>query len=87
MHIAISLGIPTVTILGGGHFERFMPYGDYEKNEFVYKKMDCFKCNWKCIFNLNVNDKPPCIKNIKLKQVVKVIKNQILMENSINLRK
>ena len=50
MHIAIASGIPTLCVLGGGHFDRFMPYGDPKINKFVFKKMKCYRCNWNCIY-------------------------------------
>jgi len=50
LHIAIASGAHIISILGGGHFGRFMPYGDANKNKFVYKKMDCFQCDWQCIY-------------------------------------
>jgi ADP-heptose:LPS heptosyltransferase len=48
VHMASAVGCPTVCIMGGGHFGRFFPYGNLEKNRIVYKKMDCFGCNWLC---------------------------------------
>lgn len=50
MHLAIASGVQTLTILGGGHFGRFMPYGDALKNRFVFKRMDCYQCDWHCIY-------------------------------------
>lgn len=50
VHIAIATGVPTVCIIGGGHFGRFAPYGNPDKNKFVYKKMNCFNCGWRCIY-------------------------------------
>jgi len=37
--------------MGGGHFGRFFPYGNLKKNRVVYRKMDCFACNWQCKFS------------------------------------
>lgn len=64
IHIAIAVAANSVAILGGGHFGRFMPYGDFKKNIFVFKKMDCFNCNWKCKFLENL-----CITEISVDDV------------------
>jgi ADP-heptose:LPS heptosyltransferase len=48
IHLASAVGCSTVCIIGGGHFGLFFPYGNLEKNRIVYKKMDCFGCNWHC---------------------------------------
>ena len=57
--IAIAAGIPTVGIMGGGQAFRFYPYGDLEKHRVVYKRMDCYDCNWHCIYQ-----EPLCIIEI-----------------------
>lgn len=49
LHIAAAVDTPTVCILGGGHFGRFLPYGDSNKHRTVYKEMSCYHCNWNCI--------------------------------------
>jgi len=51
VHLAASVGCPVVCIMGGGHFGRFFPYGNLKKNRVVYRKMDCFACNWQCKFS------------------------------------
>ena len=63
VHLAASVGCPTVCIMGGGHFGRFFPYGDLDKNSIVYKHMDCYGCNWwckylkaQCILEVTVDD-------------------------------
>ena len=46
IHIAAANKIPSVCILGGGHFGRYLPYGinfeEYLEPISVYKKMECF---------------------------------------------
>ena len=64
LHIAVAVKIPTVCIIGGGHFGRFFPYGDLTKNRIVYKKMDCYRCNWRCIY-----DTVRCIQEIEFEDV------------------
>jgi ADP-heptose:LPS heptosyltransferase len=51
IHVAAAVGTPTVCIMGGGHFGRFFPHGDPEKNRIVYQRLECYGCNWKCIYD------------------------------------
>jgi lipopolysaccharide heptosyltransferase II len=59
LHMAAALDIPTLGIIGGGHFGRFYPYGDLNRHRMVYRDMDCFHCDWKC-----VHDSVRCIQEI-----------------------
>ena len=68
VHIAAAVKTPNLCIMGGGHFERFYPYGDMLRNKIVYKKMDCFGCNWKCVFEY-----PKCIIDISVTEVYGLI--------------
>jgi len=56
LHLAIAAGVPTVGIVGGGHFGRFAPWGSPEKHTVMTNKLDCFHCNWVCS-----REKPECI--------------------------
>ncbi len=65
LHIAAAVGTSNVCIMGGGHFEknaaqgRFYPCGDLMQNRIVYHKMDCYNCDWRCIY-----PEAKCIKEI-----------------------
>ncbi|QWV95073.1 glycosyltransferase family 9 protein [Geomonas oryzisoli] len=48
LHMAIAAGVPSVGIVGGGHFGRFVPWGDPEQHIFLTTELQCFHCNWKC---------------------------------------
>lgn len=74
LHIAIAVGAPSVCILGGGHFGRFMPYGNQKINRFVYKEMECFNCNWRCIYHV-----PRCIMEITVEDVFKEVKELLFV--------
>jgi len=50
LHIAVALKKPTVGIMGGGHFGRFYPWGNKKINRTANKTMDCYWCNWHCIY-------------------------------------
>lgn len=59
LHIATAVGIPTIGIVGGGHPFRFYPWGNPDVHRVVYKKMECYGCNWNCCF-----DRRRCIEDI-----------------------
>lgn len=48
LHMAIAAGVPSIGIVGGGYFGRFVPWGDPGKNIFLTRKMECFNCKWRC---------------------------------------
>ncbi len=75
IHIAAATGTPSVCILGGGHFGRFMPYEIEKKVSAplptpVFEKMDCYGCGWRCIYHIKRNQPFPCIDRITVDQVV-----------------
>lgn len=59
LHIAIAAGIPTVGIVGGGHYGRFVPWGNDDRNVFLIKSLDCYHCNWLC-----TRDFPECVHGV-----------------------
>ncbi|NVM66384.1 ADP-heptose:LPS heptosyltransferase [Mucilaginibacter sp. SG538B] len=71
VHIAAAVDTPFVCIVGGGHFDRFVPYPeDIVKNgSFIYEKMDCYYCNWNCVFKVQSDESFPCIAGIDIEQV------------------
>ncbi|MDB5087574.1 MAG: hypothetical protein JWR09_1568 [Mucilaginibacter sp.] len=71
IHIAVATKTPSVCILGGGHFERFAPYPAYFENRpvCVYQKMECYYCNWNCIFETAETEPYPCIDKVNLANV------------------
>ena len=74
-HLGYLSGVPTVCILGGGHFGRFLPWDEFDDVvKCIYNKMDCFQCGWRCKYvNLKKGEIPPCIKNIKPEKVVDAV--------------
>jgi ADP-heptose:LPS heptosyltransferase len=59
LHMAIAAGVPSVGIVGGGHFGRFVPWGDPARHLFLTNRLDCFHCNWSCTRN-----EPECITRV-----------------------
>jgi ADP-heptose:LPS heptosyltransferase len=51
LHLAVMLRRPVIGIVGGGHFGRFFPWGNPATVRAAYQQMDCFGCNWRCIFD------------------------------------
>ena len=69
VHIAAAVGIPTVCLVGGGHFGRFMPYSVEQRDErplpiAAFHKMDCFGCDWRCVYHPPKGSPVPCIEDI-----------------------
>jgi len=62
LHMAASLKIPAIGILGGGHFQRYFPYGSAR---VVHRQMDCYECNWSCKFS-----QPYCLTDISVNDVM-----------------
>jgi ADP-heptose:LPS heptosyltransferase len=75
VHIAAAVSTPSVCILGGGHFGRFLPY-QVEHSEprvrptAVFDVMECFDCHWRCKFHLEAGESVPCITNITINHVL-----------------
>ena len=65
LHMGIAAGIPTIGIVGGGHYGRFVPWGDPGKNVILTNRLDCFNCNWDCKRESN-----ECIEKINVNSVV-----------------
>jgi ADP-heptose:LPS heptosyltransferase len=77
VHIAAATATPSVCILGGGHFGRFLPYiterasDPSTKITAVWHKMECFGCSWRCKYKLEADQAVPCISMVSINAVVK----------------
>ena len=73
VYLSSAVGTPSVCIVGGGHFGRFVPYpdlpGETSNLKEVFHKMDCFGCDWECIFPLKEGEPAPCIAHISVDTV------------------
>jgi ADP-heptose:LPS heptosyltransferase len=47
-HLAAAAGTPTVVLLGGGHFGRFLPYAPDQSAACL--PLACYGCDWRCPF-------------------------------------
>ena len=78
VHIAAAVNTRSICLLGGGHYGRFMPYPSSIRGVKpipVFSKMDCYNCNWRCTQVYDKGKAVPCITNIKVADVVFVVKN------------
>jgi ADP-heptose:LPS heptosyltransferase len=64
-HISIAVSTPLICIIGGGHYQRFFPYGEPEKFRAVTEELKCFYCDWVCKFK-----KPICVEDISVENVL-----------------
>lgn len=76
VHIAAGVSTPSVCILGGGHYGRFMPYPeaiDGVRPLVAMVQMDCFNCNWSCVHSNNYAEPYPCIVSVTVEQVIVLV--------------
>jgi len=74
IHIAAAVSTPSVSITGGGHYGRFLPYCTEVEvcrptPVPVAYPMECFLCNWICIYNPKPGETAPCILNVSVDSV------------------
>lgn len=74
VHIAAALRVPTVCIVGGGHFGRFLPYPPEARDAGIrvlafYHPLPCFNCNWKCVYPIRYSEPAPCVSNVSIDSV------------------
>jgi ADP-heptose:LPS heptosyltransferase len=72
LHLAAATGTPVVAIVGGGQFGRFVPYREPNQRipmAIVYNKMECFGCDWTCIYKIPRGAAAPCITSVTLESV------------------
>ena len=73
IHLAASVGTPSVCVLGGGHYGRFLPYppvgGERALPLPVIKSMDCFGCGWQCVYPVEPGQPMPCVRDVSVDAV------------------
>jgi ADP-heptose:LPS heptosyltransferase len=72
VHVAGALDIPTVCVIGGGHYGHFLPYPEADRLSSIYLvnvDMPCFGCNWNCKFELARMAPTPCIERVSVEMV------------------
>ena len=72
-HIALKFNIPVIAIIGGGNYGKFFPYDEENpKVVYLYDDMDCFGCEWRCIYKERL-----CLTNVKINTVLDNVKKLI----------
>ena len=76
VHIAAATGTPSVCIVGGGHFGRFLPYVLEKKVDellpvAIFDELVCFGCQWKCVYPIEGSKAVHCIERISCDAVYK----------------
>lgn len=79
VHIAAAIGTKSICLLGGGHFNQFVPYPQTipQGPLCIYEKMDCYNCNWNCKFQVDNEHPFPCIAAISVENVWQQVKLQL----------
>ncbi|MGH7034148.1 MAG: glycosyltransferase family 9 protein [Stellaceae bacterium] len=75
-HLAIGLGAPTVVVVGGGHFQSFVPYPPEATPaavRFVFRERGCFHCFWNCTEPHAPGGTFPCIEQLAVAEVFAAI--------------
>ncbi len=83
IHIAAAANVPAFSVTGGGHWGRFIPYkcdiDDGRKPIPINELMDCYKCDWLCIFKREGPVK--CIKDISVQKAWDIISSSPILKN------
>lgn len=73
-HIAAAYGVPSVMVVGGGHWGRCYPYDPAEAPvrtlpTTVGEHMPCFGCDWLCVHTSRTDAPYPCITAVQVEKV------------------
>ncbi|MCZ7603730.1 MAG: glycosyltransferase family 9 protein [Melioribacteraceae bacterium] len=74
-HAAIALGKKSIGIVGGGVWGRIYPYTNSKRVHYIYKYMECFNCDWHCIYK-----EPKCLSEIDKIELIGLIDENIKNE-------
>lgn len=84
IHIAAAVGAPSLCLLGGGHYARFLPYPETVQNlgpenrpACVHAAMACFNCNWQCSQPHGPQGPFPCLEAITLESATTAALRQL----------
>ncbi len=83
-HLSIALSVPTVVIIGGGHFGSFVPYPDEISPPFVkflFDKMACYHCFWLCDKRQNKFNSFPCVSSVSVASVIDAAESLLKRED------
>lgn len=86
-HIAGTYNVPSVVIVGGGHFGRFLPYSGVNKDpsmEIACHVMECYGCGWNCRYTLDISELVPCIEGVEVHQVIQKVEKVLSTTEVLN---
>lgn len=72
-HVALKLGVPFASIIGGYNFNKFFPF-EFEKmnGKYFYVPLDCFGCEWNCIY-----DRAKCLTDVEVDDVFEYVSKKL----------
>lgn len=87
VHVASACGVPVVCLLGGGHFNRFLPYPEQfpSKPICIYTVMPCYHCNFICEYRLEDQEAFPCISNIDVEKTWAAVSRLLKFDNNTTI--
>lgn len=81
IHFAAATGTPSVAIVGGGHFGRFVPYppaGWPTPPRVVHQAMPCYGCNWVCSRPYQAGMPFPCLATVSQEHALDVVMREVI---------
>lgn len=64
-HIALKLGVPFASVIGGYNFNKFFPFVyDGMIGRYFFVPLKCFGCEWNCIY-----DRAKCLTDVPVEDV------------------
>ena len=89
IHIASAVEVQGICIVGGGHYGRFLPYPQEAsgvKPIIATFKMPCFNCNWICSVGYSGFGPVPCVSNVQIDPVKKLIASALAPNESSHIK-
>lgn len=75
LHAAIALEKKSIGIVGGGVWGKIYPYGDYTNVDYMHKYLECFSCDWHCVYK-----EPKCLYEIDKNKLIGIIDKKLKNE-------
>jgi len=91
-HLSITLDVPTVMVIGGGHFGNFVPYPEGLRPgqvRFVFEPMPCYHCFWNCTQRQGGDDRTsfPCLQAVSVDRVWAEVSDLLGIDASVPIAK
>ena len=72
-HVALKLGVPFASIIGGYNFNKFFPFEyDGMNGKYFFVQLDCFGCEWNCIYN-----RAKCLTDVEVDEVYEYVSGKL----------